>query len=41
MDKGFEILRPEENAKIKKIYGNEKIKRYNFLKKIFMELIQL
>ena len=35
MDKGFEILRPEENAKIKKIYGNEKIKRYNFFKEDF------
>ena len=35
MDKGFEILRPEENAKIKKIYGNEKIKKYNFFKEEF------
>ena len=35
MNKGFEILRPEENAKIKKIYGNEKIKRYNFFKEDF------
>ncbi|GAA0066627.1 PrkA family serine protein kinase [Clostridium perfringens] len=35
MDKGFEILRPEENAKIKKIYGNEKIKKYNFFKEDF------
>ena len=35
MDKGFEILKPEENAKIKKIYGNEKIKRYNFFKEDF------
>ena len=35
MDKGFEILKPEENAKIKKIYGNEKIKKYNFFKEDF------
>ncbi|MDZ4993908.1 serine protein kinase [Clostridium perfringens] len=35
VDKGFEILRPEENAKIKKIYGNEKIKKYNFFKEDF------
>ena len=35
IDKGFEILRPEENAKIKKIYGNEKIKKYNFFKEDF------
>ncbi|HHD2751393.1 TPA: PrkA family serine protein kinase [Clostridium perfringens] len=35
VDKGFEILRPEENAKIKKIYGNEKIKKYNFFKDDF------
>ncbi|EGT3615985.1 PrkA family serine protein kinase [Clostridium perfringens] len=35
LDKGFEILRPEENAKIKKIYGNEKIKKYNFFKEDF------
>ncbi|MDZ5252230.1 PrkA family serine protein kinase [Clostridium sp. LIBA-8841] len=35
VDKGFEILRPEENTKIKKIYGNEKIKKYNFFKEDF------
>ncbi len=35
MDKGVEILRPEENAKIKKVYGNEKIKKYNFFKEDF------
>lgn len=35
IDKGFEILKPEENAKIKKIYGNEKIKKYNFFKEDF------
>lgn len=46
MDKGVEILRPEENPRIKKIYGNEIIKRYNFFKddffgidKILMKLV--
>ncbi|SHJ87733.1 putative serine protein kinase, PrkA [Clostridium cavendishii DSM 21758] len=32
---GFEILRPEENQRIKKIYGNEVIRRYNFFKNDF------
>ncbi|MGL5764938.1 MAG: serine protein kinase, partial [Sarcina sp.] len=35
MEQGFEILKPEENPKIKKIYGNEKIKKYNFFKDDF------
>ncbi len=32
---GLEILRPEENPRIRKIYGNDIIKRYNFLKDDF------
>ncbi|MCM8711436.1 PrkA family serine protein kinase [Clostridium sp. SYSU_GA19001] len=33
--KGFEVLKPEENQRIRKIYGNEVIKRYNFFKDDF------
>lgn len=43
---GFKILRPEENPRIRKIYGNEVIKRYNFFKddffgidKVIMKLV--
>lgn len=32
---GMEILKPEENLRIRKIYGNETIKSYNFFKKDF------
>lgn len=35
MQKGFEILKPEENQRIRKIYGNELIKRYEFFKNDF------
>ena len=35
IEKGFEVLKPEENLKIKKLYGNEKIKKYNFFKDDF------
>lgn len=35
MDEGVEVLKPEENPRIKKIYGNEKIKKYNFYKDDF------
>lgn len=35
IEQGVEILKPEENPKIKKIYGNEKIKKYNFFKDDF------
>lgn len=35
MDDGVEVLKPEENPRIKKIYGNEKIKKYNFYKDDF------
>ncbi|ADZ19631.1 serine protein kinase [Clostridium acetobutylicum] len=33
--KGSEVLKPEENHRIRKIYGNESIKRYNFFKNDF------
>lgn len=46
ISKGFETLKPEENPRVKKIYGNEAIKRYNFFKddffgidKILMKLV--
>jgi len=32
---GMEILKPEENLRIRKIYGNETIKSYNFFKNDF------
>ena len=32
---GYEVLKPEENYRIKKIYGNETIKKYNFFKNDF------
>ncbi|MGL5068875.1 MAG: serine protein kinase [Sarcina sp.] len=35
IEQGFEVLKPEDNPKIKKIYGNEKIKKYNFFKDDF------
>jgi serine protein kinase len=35
MKSGFEILKPEENQRIRKIYGNELIKRYEFFKNDF------
>lgn len=35
MGKGLEVLRPEDNPRIKKIYGSEVIKRYNFFKDNF------
>ncbi|GFZ34370.1 serine protein kinase [Clostridium zeae] len=46
VDKGVKILKPEENARVRKIYGNEMIKRYNFFEndffgidKILMKLV--
>lgn len=46
VDKGFEVLNPEENPRIRKIYGNEVIKKYNFFKddffgidKVLMKLV--
>lgn len=35
MKSGFEVLKPEENPRIRKIYGNDVIKRYNFFKDDF------
>jgi serine protein kinase len=35
MKRGFEVLKPEENQRIRKIYGNDVIKRYNFFEKDF------
>lgn len=35
IQQGFEILKPEENPRIRKIYSNELIKRYNFFKDDF------
>lgn len=35
VNKGYEILKPEENPRIKKLYGNETIKKYNFFKNDF------
>ncbi|KZL94269.1 PrkA family serine protein kinase [Clostridium magnum] len=32
---GMEILKPEENLRVRKIYGNETIKSYNFFKNDF------
>lgn len=35
MDKGMEILKPDENPKIRKIYGNEAIRKYGFFRNDF------
>ncbi|MBU5488114.1 PrkA family serine protein kinase [Clostridium sp. MSJ-8] len=35
MDKGVEVLRAEENPRIKRIYGNENIRKYGFFKNDF------
>ncbi|MDD3225323.1 MAG: PrkA family serine protein kinase [Clostridium sp.] len=35
MEKGCEVIKPEENPRIRKIYGNELIKRYGFFKNDF------
>lgn len=46
IEQGFEELKPEENPRIRKIYGNELIKKYNFFKddffgidKVLMKLV--
>ncbi|MHC6178698.1 PrkA family serine protein kinase [Clostridium sp. JNZ X4-2] len=46
MNKGYKVLKPEENPRIKKLYGNESIKKYNFFKddffgidKVIMKLV--
>lgn len=41
LNQGFEILKPEDNPRIKKLYGSEGIKRFNFFKDSFLELIGL
>ncbi|ADL49872.1 PrkA family serine protein kinase [Clostridium cellulovorans] len=35
MEKGFDVLKAEDNPRVKKIYGNDIIKRYNFFKDDF------
>ncbi|TDT51229.1 PrkA family serine protein kinase [Fonticella tunisiensis] len=35
LQRGGEVLKPEENQRVRKIYGNEVIKRYNFFKDDF------
>ncbi len=35
MEQGFEVLKPEDNRRIRKIYGNDTIKKYNFFEKDF------
>ena len=35
MQGGFEVLKPEENPRIRKIYGNDQIKRYSFFRNDF------
>lgn len=35
MKDGVEIISPEENIRVKKVYGNETIKSYNFFNKDF------
>ncbi|MCH3964414.1 MAG: PrkA family serine protein kinase [Clostridium sp.] len=35
MDRGYEVLKPEDNPRIKKLYGNEPIRKYNFFKEDF------
>lgn len=35
MKKGFQVLKPEEHPRIRKIYGNDVIKKYNFFKEDF------
>ena len=46
LEKGVEILKPEENPRVKKIYGNEAIRKYGFFKdefygidKVIMKLV--
>lgn len=35
ISQGVEVLKPEENPRLRRIYGNETIKRYNFFKDDF------
>ncbi|MFC0905215.1 PrkA family serine protein kinase [Clostridium sp. MT-14] len=46
INKGYEVLKPEKNPRIKKLYGNEPIRKYNFFKddffgidKVIMKLV--
>ncbi|WP_227765166.1 PrkA family serine protein kinase [Zhaonella formicivorans] len=35
LGKGYEVLKPEDNPRIRKIHGNETVKRFNFFKEDF------
>ena len=35
IEQGYQVLKPEDNIRIRKIYGNETIKKYNFFDKEF------
>ncbi|HCW04588.1 MAG TPA: serine protein kinase [Clostridium sp.] len=35
IQKGYQLLKPEENPRVRKIYGNEMIKKYDFFKNDF------
>ncbi|WP_446897329.1 serine protein kinase [Clostridium sp. LBM24168] len=35
INKGYQVLKPEDNPRIKKLYGNEPIRRYDFFKDDF------
>lgn len=35
MEKGFEVIKTEDNPRIRRIYGNDTIKKYNFFKDDF------
>lgn len=35
ISQGFQVIRPEENPRFRRIYGNETIKKYNFFKDFF------
>lgn len=46
MNKGYQVLKPQENPRIKKLFGNEPVRRYNFFKddffgidKVIMKLV--
>ena len=35
IEKGYEVIKPEDDARVRKIHGNQIIRRYNFLKNDF------
>ena len=35
MEKGYEVIKPEDDARVRKIHGNQIIRRYNFFKNNF------